>query len=454
MRLVLIGINHRTAPVALRDQLAVDAQRLPEVLAAFREAFKHGEAVLLSTCNRTELYMAAPATVAPEPDALMDFLARQTGVPLSALAAATTLFEQADAASHLFRVTAGLDAMAVGESQVLGQVRRAYEAAGTAGTARRALHRLFQAALQGARKARRESGVEAMDQSISTMAVEFAGGLFESFDDKVVVGVGAGEITKATLLRMQKLNPARMCVVNRSAPAGVALAHDLGLGAAGAKPWDELDRVLVEADVVITGTAANEPVITLDRFRSLAKSRRNRPLFLIDLAVPRDVEPDVGKLPNVYLYNIDDLNKALSKVPGRRENIVACDAIAMASAAACWGQLERRDVGKVVRKLRTKLSSIGDAEQQRTARKLAALPQTQETLGATPDELNRLLEEHTHRLINKILHLPLTRLDPGPNHDHVEGADLGALCRLFGLDEEALADDTQPDDTQPNKEDA
>jgi len=449
MKLRLIGVNHRTAPVALRDGLAVGAEGLPAFLAAFRERFSYGEAVLLSTCNRTELYVATPDTSDPGADALLAFLAEQTGTAADTLSGAAVLREQRDAASHLLRVTAGLDAMAVGESQVLGQVRRAYEAAGAAGTARRGLHRLFQSALKGARKARRESGVETMDQSVSTMAVEFAGGLFESFADKHLAGVGAGEITKATLQRMLALKPAGTCVVNRSAAAGAALAQTLGLGPKGARPWEQLDEVLVEADVVITGTAAPEPVITRDRFRPLLKRRRNRPLFLIDLAVPRDVEPSVGELPDVYLYNLDDLNAALAEVPGRRERLADCADLAERAAHDCWAALERRDVGVVVKQLRARLLAIGQREGQRTASKLAARADAvpagagagsdgqdgREAGRADADEIARLLDEHTHRLVNKIMHLPLSRIDPGTGHEaELDGGDLGALCRLFGLD--------------------
>ena len=447
MKLWLIGVNHRTAPVALREPLAVSAEALPAFLAAFRERFAHGEAVLLSTCNRTELYVAHPAGADPGADALQAFLCQQTGTPRDLLDQAALTCDQHDAASHLLRVTAGLDAMAVGESQVLGQVRRAYEAADTAGTVGRAMHRLFQSALKGARKARRESGVEAMDQSVSTMAVEFAGGLFESFADKKIAGVGAGEITKATLQRMLELKPAGTSVVNRSAPAGEQLARTLGLGTSaapgGARGWDELDAVLVEADVVITGTAAPAAVITRERFRPLLKRRRRRPLFLIDLAVPRDVEPAVGDLPDVYLYNIDDLNAALAKVPGRRERIAACADLAQRAADDCWTQLQRRDVGVVVRQLRERLLEIGERESQRTTGKIAARANAVPAGGAggadaaDPSEIARLLDEHTHRLVNKIMHLPLSRIDPGHGHEQeLDGGDIGALCRLFGLDEQ------------------
>lgn len=448
MKLRFLGVNHRTAPVAVRDRLAVTGERLPEVLAAFHDEFPGGEVVLLSTCNRTELYVATPATEDPGVAALLAFLVRQTGAAGPELAEAAVVYEQADAAVHLLRVTAGLDAMAAGESQVLGQVRRAYDAAGVAGTAGRVMHRLFQSALKGARKARRESGVEVMDQSVSTMAVEFAGGLFESFADKRVAGVGAGEITKATLQRMLALRPAETWVVNRSAAAGEALATTLGLGGSGrpvggARPWAELDEVLVAADVVITGTAAPGAVITRTGFRALLKKRRGRPLFLIDLAVPRDVEPAVGDLPDVYLYNLDDLNAALAQVPGRRERLDACAELAQRAAHDCWAALERRDVGVVVKQLRARLLAIGEREGRRTAGKLAARTEAMPVVGdageaVNHDEIARLLDEHTHRLVNKIMHLPLSRLDPGVGHEaELDGGDLGALCRLFGLDEDA-----------------
>ncbi len=347
MRFLLLGINHRTAPVELREALAINAERLPAVLAAFRERFggqAAGEAVLLSTCNRTELYVARPSHAEPTIETLRLFLAEQTGVSLDAITAASIHREQQPAVHHLFRVTAGLDAMAIGETQVIGQVRRAYDAAQQAGTVGTALNRVFQSALRDVKQAHQQSGVAALQQSVSSMAVEFAGNLFESFTDKTVVGLGAGEITKATLQRMLAKSPGKTWVVNRTPTAGLELARALGLGlvagathVGGARPWEELDEALVEADVVLTGTAAAEPVITAERFKKLLRRRRHRPVFLIDLAVPRDVEPAVGNLPNVYLYNIDDLSAALADVPQRREKIDRCEAMVRDAAERCVG---------------------------------------------------------------------------------------------------------------------
>ena len=482
MRLLLLGINHRTAPVALREALAVGSDRLPEVLAAFGQQFKAPcEAVLISTCNRTELYVARPAEASPNIDELRHFLAQQTGASAEMVTAASIHREQQPAVHHLFRVTAGLDAMAVGESQVLGQVRRAYEAAQHAGTAGRTMHRVFQRALGAAREAHRHSGVDTLRQSVSSMAVEFAGNLFESFRDKTVVGLGAGEITKSTLLRMLEKRPARTWVVNRTHAAGLALAQSLGLsldadnatgdtpaadhapafdndlpgeqprsqprgpfrGRGGARDWADLGQVLVEADVVLTGTASAQPVITEAMFRPLLKRRRHRPLFLIDLAVPRDVEPAVGTLPNVYLYNIDDLNAALAQIPERREKIERCEVLVREAAERCVGAGQHQDVGVLVRQLRQKLLAIGDDEKQRTRRKLAALE-----VNGEAERIQKLLDEHTHRLLNKVLHLPLSRLEgKGPRSaptdpDRPEaGPSLGfyaaALRRLFDLDESA-----------------
>ncbi|MEM7625916.1 MAG: glutamyl-tRNA reductase [Planctomycetota bacterium] len=441
MRILLLGINHRTAPVALRESIAVTAERLPGVLARFGERFgSPREAVLLSTCNRTELYVARPAHAAPDADALRRFLAEQTGASVDVLAGASIHREQQTAVHHLFRVTAGLDAMAVGEPQVLGQVRRAYDAAQSAGTVGPTLHRVFQTALSETRKAHRASGVDTLRQSVSSMAVEFSGNLFESYRDKTVVGIGAGEITKATLRQMLEKSPGRTWVVNRTMETGLALARTLGLslgpsnGSAaghvgGARSWEELDEVLVEADVVLTGTGASEPVITVERFKPLLKRRRHRPMFLIDLAVPRDVESAVGTLPNVYLYNLDDLNAALSAIPQRREKIERCEALVREAADRCVGASQHQDLGVLVRQLRNRLRNIGDTENLRTKRKLQALHDAGEY-----QKIDKLLDEHTHRFINKVLHLPLSQLDTKDKQAPL-GFYAAALRRLFGLDD-------------------
>ncbi|MEM9881757.1 MAG: glutamyl-tRNA reductase, partial [Planctomycetota bacterium] len=214
MRIVLLGINHRSAPLDLRESLIVGGEDLPDLLADFRGRFGDAaECVLVSTCNRTEMYVARPFEAAPSIDAMRGFLAERTGADAAALTAASVHREQHAAVHHLFRVAAGLDAMAVGESQVLGQVRRAYEAAQAAGTVGPSLHRVFQSALRDARTAQRDSGVEALRQSVGAMAVEFAGNLFESFHDKTIAGLGAGEITKSTLARMMERRPGRTWVV-------------------------------------------------------------------------------------------------------------------------------------------------------------------------------------------------------------------------------------------------
>jgi len=452
MRFLLLGINHRTAPVELREALAISAERLPAVLAAFRKRFGNqsaseeavknsggGEAVLLSTCNRTELYVARPSHAEPTIDALRRFLAEQTGASLDLITASSIHREQQPAVHHLFRVTAGLDAMAVGETQVIGQVRRAYDAAQQAGTVGPSLNRVFQAALRDVKQAHQQSGVAALQQSVSSMAVEFAGNLFESFTDKTVAGLGAGEITKATLQRMLAKLPGQTWVVNRTPAAGLALAETLGLGLdqdaahrGGARAWEELDEVLVEADIVLTGTAAAEPVITAERFKKLIRRRKNRPVFLIDLAVPRDVEPAVGGLPNVYLYNIDDLNAALADVPRRREKIDRCEAMVREAAERCVGAAQHQDLGVLVRQLRSKLLAIGDDERARTQRKMQSLHDAGQY-----DKIEGLLDEHTHRLINKVLHLPLSQLDKKRRGGEEVPTNFyaAALRRLFDLDD-------------------
>ena len=431
MRIVLIGINHRTAPVQVRETLAVTDDQLAAVLGRFRDRWPDCEAVVLSTCNRTELYIARPVHGSPTADELRAFLAQLADTDPQVVTASSIHREQHEAVRHLFRVSAGLDSMVLGESQVLGQVRRAWEAAAACDTVGPTLHRIFQQAVTTAKHLRTTTGIDAGKVSIASVAVDLAKRIFPDLSQRTVVGIGAGEMTRLTLRHLQRLSPHRLWLVNRSPDRATALAEHLQLAAptGGARPWDDLDELLVDADIVLTSTASAEPVLTLDRMRPLIRRRRHRPLFLIDLAVPRDVEPTVASLSNVYLYNIDDLQAVVdSSFRQRRAEVERCEAQLLDQAQACLRQIQHRDVGRLIRQLRRRLHDIGELEQQRTHRKLASLSTLDD------EAVSQLLDQHTHRIINKILHLPLSQLghkQPGaPLSFHA-----AALRRLFNLDD-------------------
>ncbi len=437
MRVMMLGINHRTAPLALREKLAIGEAALPGTLARLTSAFPEAECVVLSTCNRTELYVARPVHSPPSGDDLRRFLASHCAMDEAALGGAMLLREQDQAVGHLFHVAAGLDSMILGETQVLGQVRRAYEAAATAGTAGRVLHQVFQQAIASAKRLHATTGISAGRQSVGSVGVEFIRQVFETLEDKTVLCIGAGEVGKVVLQHALRLHPGKVLLVNRTAERAVELAERLRLEASrgGARPWEALPDLLIEADVVLACTGATEPIVTAKQLKPWLRKRRGRPLFMLDAALPRDLDPAIGGLSNVYLYNLDDLRPVIERtLEGRRDEIDRCRAQVRGAAAACMNAVQHQDIGRLIRALRQRLHNFGDAERRRTARKLGEVVDPH-----LVGEVEALLDEHTRRLINKVLHLPLSQLD---HHD--PEAPLGfyaaALRRLFDLD------DMEPDD--------
>ncbi|MCC7407435.1 MAG: glutamyl-tRNA reductase [Phycisphaeraceae bacterium] len=459
MRIVMVGLSHRTAPVAVRERLAMT----PEQVAAFAEQMRSrwsvAEVVVLSTCNRMELYFVRPTHSPPKLTDVVELLAELRGVDAKELTACCVQREHLEAMSHLFRVAGGLESMVLGEPQILGQVRTAYESARTQGTAGPALHKLFQQALATAKSVRHETGIDSGRMSVGSVAVDFARRIFERFDDKVVLGIGAGAMAKLTLKHLQSLKPAKLWITNRTQANArnlvEKLGHDEGPGA-GVRPWEDLDNLLVEADVVVTSTGSPEAILTAKRFETIVKRRRRRPIFLVDIAVPRDVEEGVGQLPNVYLYNIDDLQQVVDQTVAQRSSLVqTAEAKLVEAAQACLDQIEQRNIGLLVKELEERLVAIGQAEHERTLRKWLARQPGNPQAQADPS-VHEALTEHTHRLIHKILHLPLSQLHRQPRQASMSFYAT-ALRLLFDLSEEqageaeALHEEAKPssDDTNP-----
>jgi len=441
MRVLFVGINHRTAPVELRERFAMPDGPGPH-LASLRQRFPTAQCVILSTCNRIELYVARPSHDPPSADDLRRFLSDRFEVPFDQVASASIHREQDQAISHLFRVCCGLDSMVLGEAQVLGQVKRAYEAAADK-TVGPVLHQVFQQAIATAKQARTATGIDAGRVSVGSVAADLARQVFADFADKTVLGIGAGEVAKLTLRYMLELNPEHLWLVNRTARRADDLAQGFGLThpRGGTRPWDQLDELLVDADIVVASTSSAEPILTPERFKPILKRRKRKPICLIDLAVPRDIDPELASMANVYLYNIDDLQSVVAQSLGERsEQVRACEALINEAVAACFNQITHRDLGRLIRKLRAKLHDIGSREQQRTLGKI--------THPCDQDALEAALNEHTLRLINKILHMPLSQLDQR-NSDAPLGFYAAALRRLFDLDEDEPDTQDDPPDVSP-----
>lgn len=426
MRLVMVGLNHRTAELSLREQAARSLGEGDRIGEALKRVFPEIEVIALATCNRIEIYIARPTDEPPTGDQLADWLVEQAGVDDAMLRSSLIQREQDQAATHLFRVATGLDSMVLGEPQILGQVRRAYDGARAGGRVGSMLHKLFQEAINAAKRVRSEAGLDAFEASVGAAAVRFSRGVFDHFDDKTILAIGAGEIVKSAVKRFAALDPKRIRMVNRTLATAQSLADSLKLDIGECvRPWDDLDACLTEADVVVTGTGASDPVLTRQRMRRVVKARRRRPLLILDIALPRDVEPGVGSLANVYLYNLDDLQGAVdAEARQKRQQTEQAAQMIHEAVASCMAQIHHRDIGQLIAALRRKLHDVGEAERRRTCSRLAS---------ASPDQLEKIVDQHTQRVINKILHMPLSQLDQ-KNPEAPLGFYAAALRRLFDLE--------------------
>ena len=318
MHLLLVGLSHRTAPVELRER--VDFQgRLDSALRALAARGSTGEAVVLSTCNRAEVYVACEDVAKARTD-LAAFVGEFHGVEHSEVTAHIYDLVDLDVARHLFRVTAGLDSLVVGEPQILGQVKEAHTTATGAQAVGPVLNRLFHASFAVGKRVRTETALASGAVSISYAAVALARKIFGDLKNRSVLVIGAGEMGKLTALHMKSQGVQRMTIISRTMAHAARTAD--AIGGAGTAPWEEMDGALGASDIVIAATGAAAPILTKVHVEAAMRHRRNRPLFIIDIALPRDVEATAGEIEQVFLYNIDDLQATVRENLARRASEV------------------------------------------------------------------------------------------------------------------------------------
>ena len=416
---MVIGINHRTAPVAVRETLAFTPEQTTAALHALQKQFPHTESVILSTCNRVELYIAT-TTHAPLREQLTHFLADFHHLPAADLHPHLYIHENRAMVQHLFSVAASLDSMVVGETQILGQVKQAYTLAAETSAVAKVFHALFQRAFAAAKDVHERTNLSAGRLSIASVAIDLAQSVFDRFDDKTVLCIGAGKMASLMLRHLKNLHPQRLAVTNRSLPRAESLAAEF---AGEPHDFSNLDQLLTDADIILTSTNAAEPIITEVRFKSILKPRRYRPAVIIDIAVPRDVESSVGKLSNVYLYNVDDLQEVAAGNKGKRDEEVAISRTLLNEHVEnFWKWFAIRDVGPLVKSLYDRSHALAREELD------AAFARRPEM---TPEERAEF-ERLAHRLIGKMLHLPVSQLTTDPNPD-LHPALAAALKQLFDL---------------------
>jgi len=415
MSLAVVGVNHRTAPLEVRERFAHAAREVPASLERVLAAGAGG-GVLLSTCNRTEFYLAEPGEEAP--DAVWAILSERLGDGRSASAYGYFRRDR-DAVRHLYRVSAGLESMILGESQIQGQVREAWEMSKP--QAGPVLHRLFQSALVGAR-VRSETGLAMGAASAASAAVAVAGKIFHQLAGRSALVLGAGDMAELAATCLASEGVRVTMVANRTYERAQAVAEELG---ARALTLDQAWEHFATADIVLSSTAAPHAVVTWERVAAAIERRGRRPLCILDVAVPRDVEPAVGRLENVFLYDIDDLQTVAAQATAeRRKEIPAAEHIVTEEVDRFWTWYGGLAVVPVLKEFRGRLDQVRAQELERALKRLAHL---------APEDRAQI-EQFSHALLNKFLHQPTIALKQAAHVGRGYGL-LEALKRLFGLEQ-------------------
>jgi len=423
MMLLAVGCSHRTAPVELREKVAFDQAGMVRALDDLTARYGC-EAVILSTCNRVELYLARPdAQAAPDRELIGEFLAESHQLSTDQLAPHLYEHRHADTVRHLFRVAASLDSMIVGEGQIAGQVKRAYELAQERGTAGPLLHALFQHAHFVAKRIRSETGIARGHASVSSAAVDYVRQVFDRFDDKTILVIGAGKMGELTLKHLRHLQPRCIWVVNRNPDK----AREVAAGCDGkAVPWEHLDDVLAASDIVLSTTGSSEPIMTLERYQALLPRRTGGPLVILDIAVPRDFDPRIHDGERTCVFNIDDLKRIREQtLQDRLRHVGPAESIIEEEARRFFKAWSRRSHGPIIARLTHDLE----------AKRRAIVQQLLDRLNGRLSSEDRAYVEGAFRLLqNQFLHGPISALTE-ETHETGSHTLLDALRKLFGLGE-------------------
>lgn len=414
MQLFACGVNHRTAPVAIRERVAFPPDILPRALSDLTgERRLAREAAILSTCNRTELYCNTQ-----EPDAVADWLAAFHGLPARDVKPYLYLLPNDQAANHAFRVASGLDSMVLGETQILGQMKQAAEKAQDAGTLGLLLNKLFQRTFSVAKEVRTATEIGASTVSMSAAAVTLAERIFPSIGDQAVLFIGAGEMIDLVATHFAARRPRRLMVVNRTVERARDLANKFGGEAAA---LSNLPDLLSDFDIVVTSTASPLPIVGLGLVERAIKARKHRPMFMVDLAVPRDIETEVGQLNDVFLYTVDDLGEVVRAGHDSRQSAVSqAETIISARVHEFMHWMDTRRTVPVIRSLRDHGERLRRHELEKAHKALAR--------GESPEAV---LEAFSRCLMNKLLHDPSHALNLADGHEREELARL--IARLYNL---------------------
>jgi glutamyl-tRNA reductase len=413
MQLFTLGLNYQTAPLAVRERVVFGDEQLNDALAALFKARPAEETAILSTCNRTELYCAAG-----DPKEALAWLAGYHGVEAQDLKPHLYTLPREAAVRHAFRVAAGLDSMVLGEPQILGQFKQAVRSAEEVGTLGATLSRLFQRSFAVAKEVRTNTGIGENVVSMAAAAVRLAGRIFPSLREQRVLFIGAGEMIDLAATHFAAQMPRAMAVANRTPERAHALAHRIG---AQYLPLHDLPEQLANFDIVVSCTASTLPILGKGMMERVIKARRHAPVFMVDLGVPRDIEPEVAQLDDVYLYSLDDLAGIVREgVDQRSSQVAQAEAIIDAQVGSFLHWMESRELVPLIRALRDRGEDMRRLEVERALRQLAR-----------GDDPRTVLDALSHGLTNKLLHAPTQALHEAGSDERAELQRV--LARIYEL---------------------
>ncbi|HZE59983.1 MAG TPA: glutamyl-tRNA reductase [Burkholderiales bacterium] len=414
--LYALGLNHQTAPLAIRERVVFHVERMRDALTEIKRTLAR-EAAIISTCNRTELYVAGDDAAAEAPQ-LSEWLARYHRFEPDGLRPYLYTLPSAQAVRHVFRVASGLDSMVLGEPQILGQMKEAARAAESAGTLGTLLHKLFQRSFAVAKEVRSTTRLGAASVSMAAAAVKLAGRIFPSLKDQNVLFIGAGEMIELCATHFAAQGPARMTVANRTLERAEKLAHRFG---ARTMELKALSDQLHEYDIVVSCTASSLPILGKGLVERALRARRRRPIFMVDLAVPRDIEPEAAELDDVFLYSVDDLAQVVSaNIDARRSAVAQAEVIIDTQVGQFMHWMQVRESVPLIRALRGRADEARREELDRALRMLAR--------GEDPA---KVLDALSQGLVNKLMHAPTQALNEAAGAEQRALAEI--VARLFKL---------------------
>lgn len=419
MNLVLIGVNHRTAPLEVREQFAIPEARLPEAVRTLASYPGVEEAMIVSTCNRVEIL----ARTADGCSATDGFLRQLYGFDPAPYRQHLYEYREADAVRHVFRVASSLDSMVVGEPQILGQVKEAYATARAVGAVNSQLDALLTRAFSVAKRVRNETAVATSAVSVASVAVDLAKKIFGNLEGKSVFLMGAGKMCELAARHLLAHGASQIFVCNRTYERGLALAKKFN---GEAVAFEQLYENVPRADIVISSTGAPHAIFRKEHGERFLKGRKNRPMFFIDIAVPRNVDPEMNKLDGIFVYDIDDLQQVVSShVADRHVEAERAEAIVMMEVEKFQARLQTLDVVPTIVSLQEHLETVRQAEIDRVRGRLGTL---------TPEQ-EMAVEALTRGIVNKIMHTPITTLKSAARESQEVTTVVDLVRRLFGLRE-------------------